>query len=122
MDSKNVKENAKDNQHHLMNLVNSNPKTLKTILKHNELFAGVYAISNRNDDVEVIYVGESGQITNRLQHHVSGTNSSVLKQKTGLDFDELKWYKVRYRRMANEKQRKLFEKYAISVLKPKFNL
>ncbi len=91
------------------------------ILKHNESFAGVYAISNRNND-EIIYVGESSQIVDRLQHHVSGTNPSDLKQKTGLDHDDLKWYKVRYRRMVNERQRKLFESYAIGVLKPKFNL
>ncbi len=121
MNSKNIKENVKDNQHHLTNLINSNPKYINLILKHNDSFAGVYAISNRNDD-EILYVGESSQIADRLQHHVSGTNSSDLKQKTGLDFDELKWYKVRYRRMANERQRKLFESYVIGVLKPKFNL
>ena len=121
MNKKNVRKNAKDNQHHLTNLTNSNPKTIKVILNHDKLFAGVYAISNRNDD-EIIYVGESGQISDRLQHHISGTNPSDLKQKTGLDFNDLKWYKVRYRRMADERQRKLFEFYAIGVLKPKFNL
>lgn len=121
MHLKKVKENATGNQRHLVNLMNSNPKTINTILKHNESFAGIYIISDRNDS-EPIYVGESGQVADRLQHHVSGTNSSDLKQKTGLGFNDLKWYKVRYRRMANDRQRKLFESYVIGVLKPKFNL
>ena len=102
-------------------MINSNPKTINTILKHNESFAGIYVISDRNDN-EIIYAGESGQVTDRLRHHVSGTNPSDLKQKTGLDFNDLKWCKVRYRRMANDRQRKLFELYVIGVLKPKFNL
>ena len=118
MNTKSVKENAKDNQHHLTNLVNSNPKTINIIVKHGESFAVVYAVSSRDDDT-IIYVGETSDIGRRMRDHLSGTSS--FSKKLGISENELKWYQIRHRRMANERQRKLFESYAIGVLKPKSN-
>lgn len=117
MTSKSLQDNAKDNQYHLTNLVNSNPKTINQIIKHDS-FAVVYAISSRDDDT-IIYVGETSDIVSRMKDHLSGTSSFSKKAK--VPETELKWYQIRYRRMANERQRKLFESYAIGVLKPKFN-
>ena len=119
MNSKNVRESAKDNQYNLTNLVSFNPKTISKIIKHNNSFAVVYAISSRDDDT-IIYVGETLDIVRRMKDHLSGTSS--FSEKAKVPENELKWYQIRYRRMANERQRKLFESYAIGVLKPKFNL
>ena len=55
-----------------------------------------------------------------MKDHLSGTSS--FNKKAKVPENELEWYQIRYRRMANERQRKLFESYAIGVLKPKFNL
>lgn len=118
MISKNVRDNAKDNQHHLNTLVNSNEKTINVIIKHNDPFAAVYAISNPNDGA-IIYVGQTSDIVNRMNSHLSG--ASTFSKKVKVPENELKWYKIRHRRMANEKQRKFFESYVIGVLKPKFN-
>ena len=119
MDSKNVKKHTKENQHHLTRLMNSNPRTINGIIKRGDLFAAVYAISAR-DDKQIIYVGETSDISSRMKDHLSG--SSGLHKKSKFTENELKWCRVRYRRMANERQRKLFESFVISVLKPKFNL
>ena len=119
MNLKNVREETKENQRYLNTLINSNPKTISLIIKHGKSFAAVYAISDR-DDKKIIYVGETSDISRRMEDHLSGSSSFSKKLKpTG---DELKWFKIRYRRMANERQRKFFESFVISVLKPKFNL
>jgi len=118
MTSKSVRDSAKDNQRHLSTLVNSNEKTINIIIKHDEPFAAVYAISSRDDDT-IIYVGETSDMVRRMRDHLSGNSSFSKKLK--IPENELKWYQIRYRRMANERQRKLFESYVIGVLKPKFN-
>ena len=41
MNKKNIRENTKDNEHHLDNLTDSNPKTIKVILNNDKSFAGV---------------------------------------------------------------------------------
>ena len=120
MSSKSVRDSAKNNQHYLTTLMNSNPKTINVITKNNESFAAVYVINDK-DDNSVLYVGNSENISSRLKHHSAGTSSSDLNKKANLNIREIKWCKIRYRRMADEKQRKLFESYVIGVLKPRFN-
>ena len=119
MNPKNASEQTKENQHYLTRLVNSNPRTINTITRRGESFAAVYAISGRIGK-KIIYVGETSDISRRMGDHLSG--SSGLRKKSTLSENELKWCKVRYRRIANERQRKFFELFVISVLKPKFNL
>lgn len=118
MTSKSVRDNTKENQRHLNTLVNSNEKTINVIVKHNDPFAAVYAISSPDDDT-IIYVGQTSDIVNRMNNHLSG--ASTFSKKVKIPENELKRYKIRYRRMANEKQRSFFESYVIGVLKPKFN-
>ena len=117
----NAKNNTKNKKHYLDNLIKFNPKTINVIIKNNKSFSGVYAISDRYDN-EIIYVGESSQVKDRLYHHIHGTNNSDLKQKTGLSSEELKWYKVRYRQLKDDRKRKMFESYVIGVLEPILNL
>ena len=118
MSVKNMRQNIKDNQYALNTLMNSTLKTINNIVKHDESFAVVYVISSRYDDT-VIYVGETSHIGRRIKDHLSGNSSFSKKLK--ISETELKWYRVRYRRMIDERQRKLFEAYVIGILKPKYN-
>lgn len=118
MSSKSIREIAKDNQRYLTTLTNSNPKTINGIINRNDSFAAVYAISSRYDDT-ILYVGQTQNIAERMKKHLSLT-TKFGKQIKVLD-SELKWFQIRNRHMANERQRKLFESYAIGVLKPKYN-
>lgn len=118
MISKDVRDSIKENQHHLTNLVDSNNRAINVIIKHADHFAAVYAISSSTDD-EIIYVGQTLDIVNRMNEHVSGNSSFGKKIK--ITKKEFKWYRIKYRRMADERQRRLFESYVIGTLKPKFN-
>ncbi len=118
MSVKNMKQNTKDNQYALNTLMDSTLKSINNIVNHDESFAAVYVISSRYDDT-VIYVGETSHIGHRIKDHLSGNSSFSKKLK--ISETELKWYRVRYRRMNNTRQRKLFEAYVLGVLKPKYN-
>lgn len=118
MTSKDVKDSIKENQQYLITLVNSNSKKINLIIKHDDHFAAVYAISGPTDD-KIIYVGQTSDIVNRMNDHVSG--DLKFGKKINISEKEFKRYRVRYRRMADERQRRLFESSVIGTLKPKFN-
>ena len=118
MTTKQIRDNIKDNRHHLDNLINFTKKTINVVIKHGESFAAVYAISNPTDDT-IIYVGQTSDIASRIKQHMSGNSDFAKKIK--IPENEFKWYKIRYRRMASERPRKLFESYVIGELKPKYN-
>ena len=90
MSVKNMRQNIKDNQHALNTLMNSTLKTINNIVKHDESFAVVYAISSKYDDT-VIYVGETSHIGRRIKDHLSGNSSFSKKLK--ISETELKWYR-----------------------------
>ena len=118
MSVRDMRQNAKDNQHALKTLINSTLNSINIIIKHNKSFAAVYAISDRYDNT-IIYVGETSHIGRRIKDHLSGNSS--FSEKLKIPETELKWYNVRYRHMSDERQRKLFEAYVIGTLKPKYN-
>jgi hypothetical protein len=118
MTTKQIRDNIKDNRHHLDNLIKSTKNTINVIIKHNEPFAATYAVSNPTDDT-IIYVGQTSDIVSRLKQHISG--NSDFSKKIKITENEFKWYKIRYRRMSSERPRKLFESYVIGELKPKYN-
>lgn len=112
----------KDHKNSLDNLLNSTKYTIKK-LSNGEAFAGVYLIS-RPDNGTHAYVGETENMSQRMQSHVSNTRGSnlnqILKKRLSFPQDPLK-YKVQYRRLANQKDRTYFENYVIAVLQPLLN-
>ena len=92
-------------------------------MTHREQFAGVY-ILRRPDTGEVVYVGESGNIPERMSQHINGNGDSTLKNKLQhhptYPQNALK-YRIQYRRMVNDQQRLVFEDYVRSILNPTLN-
>ena len=114
----NIKISAKENQHNLDILIRSIKHTINSIRKPDKHFAGIYVISDRNNDT-IIYVGETSDMARRMNDHLHGTSSFSKKSK--IKTNELNLCNIRYRRMKDDRERKLFESYVIGVLKPKFN-
>lgn len=110
----------------LMALLNAEFRDCK--IKYNDLnIFGVYAIYEGD---EIIYIGESGNIQDRLYNHLlklSGTHDLRSKKLCGyknLDTNEKRLdfllNKCKFK-VKNEKCRARLEEFAIGVLKPKFN-
>lgn len=106
----------------LNNLLNSTKHTIRK-LSNGDAFAGVYLIS-RPDNGTPVYVGDTDNMSQRMQNHINNTSGSnlnqMLKKHPSFPQDPLK-YKVRYRRLANQKERTYFENYVIAVLQPLLN-
>ena len=117
MNNRDVNQSIKENKDAVKKLINSTLNTINSIVNQNTTFAVVYAVSERNNN-EIIYVGETTDIVSRMKEHLSGSSFS---KKLEISKDELKWYKIRYRRMGDDRKRKLFESYAIGALKPNYN-
>ncbi len=102
-------------------LLNAAILTLQT-MSNREQFAGVYVLS-RPDNGDIVYVGQSENIPDRMSQHISGGNSTLknrLEHHPSYPQNPSR-YKIQYRRMVNEKERLVFEDYVRSILKPEFN-
>lgn len=111
----------KEHKESLKLLLNAAIITLKT-MSNREQFAGVYILS-RPDNEDIVYVGESGNIPDRMSQHIGGGNSTLknkLEHRPSYPQNPSR-YKIQYRRMANDRERLIFENYVRSILKPEFN-
>ena len=72
-------DRIKEHKIALQRLLDSSIITIKT-MTNREQFAGVY-ILGRPDTGEVGYVGESGNIPERMTQHINGNGDSTLKNK-----------------------------------------
>ncbi len=115
-------DRIKEHKIALRRLLDSATITIKT-MTNREQFAGVY-ILRRPDTGKVVYVGESGNIPERMSQHINGNGDSTLKNKLQhhLTYPQnaLK-YRIQYRRMVNDQQRLVFEDYVRSILNPTLN-
>ncbi len=106
----------------LQRLLGAAAITVKTMTGR-EQFAGVYILS-RPDTGEIIYVGESGNIPERMSQHINGNGNSTLKNKIqhhpSYPQNALK-YRIQYRRMVDDQQRLVFEDYVRAILNPPLN-
>ncbi|MCH7561909.1 MAG: GIY-YIG nuclease family protein [Thaumarchaeota archaeon] len=112
----------KEHKESLVRLLNAAKITLKT-MSNREQLAGVYILS-RPDNGDVVYVGKSENIPERMSQHINGNGDSTLKNN--LEHhpsyqQNASKYRIQYRRMANDKERLVFEDYVRSVIKPEFN-
>lgn len=115
-------EIKKDYDKAIDRLLHSTIKTVKTISTRDE-FAGVYIIKQTNSG-EIVWVGESENIPNRMKQHMYGNGDSTLKKLLPIYpkySQKSAMYKVQHRMMKDKIKRKNFEKYVTSVLNPTFN-
>lgn len=117
-----VDDNIKEYISMIDEILNKKTYKLGDLTSHD--FPAIYLIINPNTN-NVVYVGETEKgLTSRLAQHISSRQPNSLYQKIqGFSSypKTIENYDVLYMKITDDKERRYFEKFAISVLKPSLN-
>lgn len=75
----------------------------------------IYKFTNKNGDI--LYIGKTINLKDRLKKHLSGTNQTNSKLKLYKEFKEIYYYECK-----NEKEMNELELYYIKLYKPQYNI